>query len=1254
MRKLLFAIGLLLIPGLCYASSNLVTDQASDISTDTTNFNKNLSSADTTVQKALETLDNMAGGGSSDHASLSHLAYADSGHTGFQPAGSYLTSLSGAVLTDQSTPQTIGATGARLTKLWATDITCTNAIAGSITGNAATVTVANEASDTTCFPLFAVDATGSLEPKTVSTLTLDSSTGKLGASILSASNTSNQIVLAGTNPYTTTLTATAGSSSKTITFPNTTGTVALTNASSLTSLTSIASSTGAITVQIGYGATTNGVTKAVNIGKGGAAGSITNISFGSTAGGTFTVDSPNIVLNSTSNIINALTASKVVFTDASKNLTSTGIGTSAQFIKGDGSLDSSAYLTSLSGAVFTDQSTPQTIGATGARLTKLWATDITCTNAITGSITGNAGTVTGFSPTSGKTLTQQKSMTFTASDDTGVYTFPTGTKTLLATDGSAASLTNFPTLNQNTTGSAAKWTTARNLAGNSVDGSGNVAFSNKFIAQGTSDSGLSGAQFLGALSTGLVKNTTSTGVLSIAAAGTDYVAPNASISGATKTKITYDAKGLVTSGADATTADIADSSDKRYCTDSQKTVIQNTSGTNSGNETATTIGTLINGATEKNTPSDADMLGLMDSDSSNVLRKLSWSYTKASLKTYLDSYYRSVTGSSEPCTITIASSTSRNKQYADFICDATDDNVQVQDAIDLIYSLSSAGAVQGGAGGKGSIVFLEGTYIFGSTVYMKPGIHFQGQDLASTVIKAKTNFNSNLFAFNEPTVNPSAGVHFKQLYFDGNKGNNTSGTAINTKVGAIALWDLQISNSYFFDFDGTVLDIKDPWGLRIFNSHIEDCPGTAISIVAGSSKTTGAVIENCKIIQCGTGTSNDSIILNGVEGCRVIGNEINTYSSGKGIQITNGGGHLIVGNRFGASINGGEIGITTSNFNTINGNFFIGGVTGLTINSGTNNIVSNNGFSAITNSEISDSGTNTVRQGNRGDDANTNMDVIPNVQADVLNGINDFRLTLTSATPVTTSDTTGSTIYLTPYKGNRICLYDGAHWKLMKTAQVSLGLTMTAANNYDVFAYDNAGTVTLEILIWTNGTTRATALAYQDGVLVKSGATTRRYLGTIRASATNTAADTALQRYVWNYYNRVPRYMACTDTTDTWNYTTATWRQANGAAGNKVEFVVGVAEDEVTARSFSLPSNASNIAAYGGIGLDATNANSAQLYGGNTAAIPLQCWSQYDGIIGVGYHYLAWLEISTATGTTTWYGDAGATVKCGLNARILA
>jgi hypothetical protein len=120
----------------------------------------------------------------------------------------------------------------------------------------------------------------------------------------------------------------------------------------------------------------------------------------------------------------------------------------------------------------------------------------------------------------------------------GVTSFNTRTGAVVPVAGDYASLTEtltnkdltsgtntFPTFNQNTTGSAAKWTTARLLAGNSVDGSANVQFSNKFIVQGTSDAGLTGAQFLGSLSTGIVKNTTTTGVLSIATAGTDYQAP---------------------------------------------------------------------------------------------------------------------------------------------------------------------------------------------------------------------------------------------------------------------------------------------------------------------------------------------------------------------------------------------------------------------------------------------------------------------------------------------------------------------------------------------------------------------------------------------------------------------------------------------------------------------------------------------------------------------------------------------------------
>ena len=67
------------------------------------------------------------------------------------------------------------------------------------------------------------------------------------------------------------------------------------------------------------------------------------------------------------------------------------------------------------------------------------------------------------------------------------------------------------------------------------------------------------------------------------------VTANTAIVGATKTKITYDSKGLVTVGADATTADIADSANRRYVTDAQQTVIGNTSGTNTGDNAVNTL-----------------------------------------------------------------------------------------------------------------------------------------------------------------------------------------------------------------------------------------------------------------------------------------------------------------------------------------------------------------------------------------------------------------------------------------------------------------------------------------------------------------------------------------------------------------------------------------------------------------------------------------------------------------------------------------
>jgi len=100
-------------------------------------------------------------------------------------------------------------------------------------------------------------------------------------------------------------------------------------------------------------------------------------------------------------------------------------------------------------------------------------------------------------------------------------------------------------------------------------------------------------------------------------AGVDYITPNVSINAATKTKITYDAKGLVLAGADATTADIAASTNKNYVTDVQSAVLSNTSGVNTGDQTIILTGDVAGRGTGSFTTTVNTIGGVSSSTISN-------------------------------------------------------------------------------------------------------------------------------------------------------------------------------------------------------------------------------------------------------------------------------------------------------------------------------------------------------------------------------------------------------------------------------------------------------------------------------------------------------------------------------------------------------------------------------------------------------------------------------------------------------------
>ncbi len=267
------------------------------------------------------------------------------------------------------------------------------------------------------------------------------------------------------------------------------------------------------------------------------------------------------------------------------------------------------------------------------------------------------------------------------------------------------------------------------------------------------------------------------------------------------------------------------------------------------------------------------------------------------------------------------------------------------------------------------------------------------------------------------------------------------------------------------------------------------------------------------------------------------------------------------------------------------------------------------------------------------------------------------RLTLTSGTPVTSADVTGATtVYFTPYQGNNVSLFDGvATWTLLSFSEISVALgTLTANLPYDLFIYNNSGTVAFRSPVaWTNTTTRATALTTQNGVLVKTGATTDRYLGTFYTDSTTVTSDAgagaaASGRHLWNYYNRVARFLSRTESTASWTYATSTVRQANGSTANQVQVIQGVAEDAIDLSLTVTCANNNNLVSSAGIGVDSLTTYAVGQWQAGAAVSDLV--ARYNAIPAVGHHAYSWNEWSGGA-TSTFYSafaSAGSTMTGGL------
>lgn len=288
------------------------------------------------------------------------------------------------------------------------------------------------------------------------------------------------------------------------------------------------------------------------------------------------------------------------------------------------------------------------------------------------------------------------------------------------------------------------------------------------------------------------------------------------------------------------------------------------------------------------------------------------------------------------------------------------------------------------------------------------------------------------------------------------------------------------------------------------------------------------------------------------------------------------------------------------------------------------------------------------------------------------------RITLTSGTPVTTTDVTGATtVYFTPYKGNKLELYDGTDWVLQTFTELSQATSDTTKSpaavannsNYDLFVWSDAGTLRCTRgPAWTSDTARGAGAGttelemlegrYVNKIAITNGPAAQRglYVGTVRSDGSAQINDSATKRHVWNNYNDTKRFGRIVESTNTWTYSASAYRIANGNAANQFSYVCGILKDpiRVSLSHTFIAHDGTFRNAYGGIGIDSSTVNSAVigLHAANSSA-QVSVTGDYVGFPGIGSHDVRWLEASDTTGTWTWFGNGSGNYLNGLIVEVM-
>lgn len=221
---------------------------------------------------------------------------------------------------------------------------------------------------------------------------------------------------------------------------------------------------------------------------------------------------------------------------------------------------------------------------------------------------------------------------------------------------------------------------------------------------------------------------------------------------------------------------------------------------------------------------------------------------------------------------------SKVRARADYICDGTDDDVQIQAALDALS--------------QGTVLLTEGTYTIGASIEMRTKKGLIGIGI-STVLQSKNSLDDHVID------NSSGSLQYFCILRDfrvvGNDANNTTGDCVHANM-AHTWW---MENLHLDDGAGRGIDISGDASNIALNNHIINCriensatQGLFVSSFAPNNHIVGNIIggtDDWYGIECANdenifvdnhihSTSNSGVLVSG-ENNKFIGNIVESSGS---------------------------------------------------------------------------------------------------------------------------------------------------------------------------------------------------------------------------------------------------------------------------------------------------------------------------------------------------------------------------------------